>query len=77
MILSKSFGRSGLDDQRRFHNRDPMRILALDFGHPLVLGLDHGGMDDGIQLANAAGKATAASLARLMVPSSLRISRPK
>ncbi len=48
--------RSGLDKQRRLHNRDALRIALLDLRHPAILTLHHLGMHDGVQLFDAPGK---------------------
>ena len=79
--------------QRGFHDGDGCGIVASDFFHPLFLAAHHGGMNDAVQFLDArellwlrvplaagldAGpKAASASLARLTLPSGLRISRPK
>ncbi len=41
-------------DQRRLDDGNSPGIARKDLVHPLVLGLDHGRMDDGVQLLQAA-----------------------
>ena len=50
---SKRSGHAGLENERRLHQGNGVRIAPADFRHPFLLPANHGGMDDLIQFLDA------------------------
>ena len=51
----EAFGRTGLEQQCRFDDRNRVRILHADGVHPFVLAANDDGMHDAVELVDAGG----------------------
>ena len=52
----KVIAKPSLENQRRFHDGNGMWLPPTKLGHPFILLLNYGGMDNLVQLLNAAGE---------------------